>query len=87
MMSAVESATAVSSSAVSAPLQYGPEESACQKRCVSKLASTSRFDPSYLTSAAGTLYFAAIVFSVPRTFSLAMPSLICCPSVEASAFR
>src|ERR1700730_8863696 len=34
MPSAVVSATAVSSSAVSAPLQYGPEESACQKRCI-----------------------------------------------------
>jgi hypothetical protein len=31
----------VSSSAVSAPLQYGPEVSADQKRCESKLASTT----------------------------------------------
>src|ERR1700724_2984028 len=48
MPSAVESETAVSSSAVSAPLQYGPEESACQNRCVSKLASTSRLRPLLL---------------------------------------
>ena len=37
---AVVSDAAVSSSARSAPLQYGPEESAVQNRCESKLAST-----------------------------------------------
>src|SRR5262245_30947871 len=41
----------VSSSAVSAPLQYGPEVSADQKRWVSKLASTSLKGP--LTDVAG----------------------------------
>src|SRR5437763_1758166 len=37
---AVASETIVSSRAVSAPRQYGPEESADQKRCESKLATT-----------------------------------------------
>src|SRR5882724_11092529 len=44
MRSAAESEAAVSSSAVSAPLQYGPEESACQKRCMSKLLDVCRRD-------------------------------------------
>ncbi len=84
--SAAASEAAVSSSAVSAPLQYGPEESAAQNRCVSKLASTSR-RRYYFTSATGTLYFFAIFASVPVAFSCATPSWICVPSAEASALR
>jgi hypothetical protein len=68
---AVASEAAVSSRAVSAPLQYGPEVSADQKRCESKLAST------YLTVVTGILYFVASFASVPSDFSEAMPSLIC----------
>jgi hypothetical protein len=73
---AVVSDAAVTSSASSAPLQYGPEESATQNRCVSKLANTSvrRY---YLTSATGTLYLFAILTSAPVAFSFATPSLIC----------
>jgi hypothetical protein len=83
---AAASETTVSSSAVSAPLQYGPEESACQNRGVSKLASTStrRY---YLTSATGILYRSERPFSVPFTLSRAIPSLIWVPNVEASALR
>lgn len=70
---AVASATIVSSSAVSAPLQYGPEESADQNRCESKLAT------NYFTSATGILYFAASLTRVPFDFSFAMPALIFAP--------
>ena len=86
MTIAVESAAAVSSSAVSAPLQYGPEESACQNRCVSKLASTSG-RPYYLTSATGILYFVASFFSLPVTLRRAMPSFTSLPTVPASDVR
>ena len=82
---AAASDAAASSSAISAPLQYGPEESADQKRCQSKLASTSR-EP-YFTSPTGILYFAAIVLSAPVTLRRAIPSLIWAPSVAESALR
>src|SRR5690242_4320047 len=76
--SAIESAAAVSSRAVSAPLQYGWEENADQNRCQSKLASTSLRLP-YETSEPGILYFAASFASVPFPFSFATPALICAP--------
>ena len=79
--SAAASDAAVSSSAVSAPLQYGPEESAAQNRCESKLAS------NYFTVEAGIWYFPAIFASAPFAFSCAMPSWICVPSADASALR
>ena len=58
----------VSARASSAPFQYGPEESAAQNRCVSKLASTSLAGPTSRRPT-GTLYFAASFASVPFAFS------------------
>ena len=76
---AVARATIVSSSAVSAPLQYGPEESADQNRCESKLAT------NYFTSPTGILYFFASFASVPFDFSVFRPAAIFGPS--GSPFR
>jgi hypothetical protein len=73
---AVTRATIVSSSAVSAPLQYGPEESADQKRCESKLAS------NYFTSPTGILYFFASFASVPFDFNVFRPAAIFAPSAS-----
>src|SRR4051812_16339128 len=81
MTIAAASAAAVSSSASSAPLQYGPEESAAQNRCESKLAIT------YFTVLVGILYFVAIFASVPFERSCAIPSEICWPIVPASPLR
>ena len=55
--------TSVNSIASSAPLQYGCEESATQKTCVSKPAS------SYFTSPVGMWYFVASFVSVPFALS------------------
>jgi hypothetical protein len=74
MMIAAASDAAVSSNASSAPLQYGPEESAVQNRCESKLAS------NYFTVELGILYFAASFASVPFDFSVLMPAEICVPT-------
>jgi hypothetical protein len=57
--------TSVSSIARSAPLQYGWEESASQKTCVSKPTT------SYFTSPVGMLYFFASATIVPFAFSVA----------------
>src|SRR3954452_9277974 len=81
MTIAVASDTAVSSRASSAPLQYGPEESAVQNRCESKLAV------NYLTVLGGILYFAAIFARTPVARSWRIPSVICAPSPAPSAFR
>ena len=62
-------------SAISAPFQYGLEESADQKTCVSKLASTSL--RRYFTVLTGILNFVAIFASVPSERSIATPSAIC----------
>jgi hypothetical protein len=74
MMIAAASDAAVSSNASSAPLQYGPEESAAQNRCESKLAS------NYFTVEAGIWYFPAIFASVPFDLSFLRPAEICVPT-------
>ena len=85
MTQAVASETSVSSMARSAPFQYGLEESASQKMCLSKLAST-RAGRAYFTSAAGICCFAASFFSVPFFFSVVMADLSAFPSL-VSDFR
>jgi hypothetical protein len=65
--------TSVSSIARSAPLQYGREESASQKRCVLNPAS------SYFTSPVGMLYFLASAVRVPFAFSALIAVAIFAP--------
>jgi hypothetical protein len=79
MTIAAASEAAVSSRASSAPRQYGPEESAAQNRCESKLAIT------YFTVLTGILYFCASFFSVPFDRSSATPSAICKPTASPFA--
>jgi hypothetical protein len=76
MTIAMTNETSVSSMASSAPLQYGWEESATQKTCVSKLAS------SYFTSPVGMLYFFASVTSSPLPLSCLSAAAIFVPTAS-----
>ena len=68
--------TSVISIARSAPLQYGPEESASQKRWLSKPRT------SYFTSPVGMLYFFASFVIVPFAFSALIAVAIFAPIVS-----